>query len=65
MKFTVSTASDKNGHNDYDIEINTLEDLENLQKDYAIPAKEHLWKGPSLIVDFNSKTIVIYDYFIE
>ena len=65
MKFTISKSSDIFGYNDYDVEINTLEDLEKLQKDNAVPTEEGKWKNPSLIIDFNSKTIEIYNYYRE
>ena len=65
MKFTISKTSDIWGDNDYDVEINTLEDLEKLQKDNAVPTEEGNWKNPSLIIDFNNKTIEIYDNYRE
>lgn len=65
MKFTISKSSDMFGDYDYDVEINTLEDLEKLQKDNAVPTEEEDWKNPSLIIDFNSKTIEIYNYYRE
>ena len=65
MKFTVSKTSDMWSDNDYDVEINTLEDLEKLQKDNAIPTDKDNWKNPSLIINFNSKTIEIYDNYRE
>ena len=65
MKFTITKTSDFWGDNDYDVEINTLEDLEKLQKDNAVPTKEGNWKNPSLIIDFNSKTIEIYKNYRE
>ena len=65
MKFTVSESSDRRGDDDYDVEIHTLEDLEKLQKDNAIPTEERNWRNPSLIIDFNSKTIEIYNNYRE
>ena len=65
MKFTISKSSDTFGYKDYEAEINILEDLEKLQKDNAIPADNDNWKNPSLIIDFRSKTIEIYDYYRE
>ena len=65
MKFTISKSSDGWGDEDYDVEINTLEDLEKLQKDNAVPTEEGNWRNPSLIIDFNSKTIEIYNNYKE
>lgn len=65
MKFTISKSSDMFGDYDYDVEINTLEDLEKLQKDNAVPTEKYDWKNPSLIIDFNSKTIEIYNTYRE
>ena len=65
MKFTISKSSDIFGYKDYEVEINTLEDLEKLQKDNAVPTEEGDWKNPSLIIDFNSKTIEIYNNYRE
>lgn len=65
MKFTVSLSDDKVGEKDYEVEINTLDDLEKLQKDNAVPIEKYHWENPSLIIDFNSKTIEIYNFYRE
>lgn len=65
MRFTIRKSSDMWGDDNYDVEINTLEDLEKLQKDNAVPTEKRNWKNPSLIIDFNSKTIEIYNTYRE
>lgn len=53
MKFTITKTSD--WYFEKEIEINTLSDLEFLQKRY----------GSELIVDFKKKLIEIYDDYRE
>lgn len=65
MKFRLTKASE--WEFEEEVEINSLEDLENLQKLYTNckRASDYAWKKPKLIVDFNEKEITIYDYYIE
>ena len=64
MIFELSKSSDWS-EEVKDIEINTIDDLEKLQEEYAIPKNSDNWKNPSLIIDFKSKTIEIYDNYRE
>ena len=63
MKFVITKSSDL----DYkeEVEINTLDELKQLQEKYAIPEDDTCWKNPSLIIDFNDKSITVYDYYLE
>jgi len=47
------------------VEINTLEDLKELQDKYKIPDNIGNWENPPLIINFNNNTIEIYDYYKE
>lgn len=65
MEFRLLKASDW----DFDekVTINTLEDLKELQEKYQtekIPFSGN-WYNPSIIIDFNTKEIKIYDYYVE
>lgn len=63
MEFTLTKSSDC----DFEeiVEINTLEDLKELQDKYKIPDNPVNWTNPSLIINFNNHTIEIYDYYKE
>lgn len=65
MKFTVSKSTDVGGDNDYEVEIDSLDDLKKIQSDNAVPTEKYHWKNPPLIIDFNSKTIEIYNFYRE
>ena len=64
MIFKVTKASDWDFEEE-DVEINTLDELKQLQEKYAIPEDNTYWKNPSLIIDFNNKSITVYDYYLE
>lgn len=56
MKFRIEFASDWNwDEKERTVTINSLKELEALQKKY----------GHALIVDFEEKTILVYDDYIE
>ena len=55
MKFTISKSSDDWHDEDYEKEINTLEELEQFQRESKY----------RLIISFESKTIEIYDGYRE
>lgn len=63
MKFTLMKSSDWDFEET--VEINTLEDLKELQDKYKIPDNTETWKNPSLIINFNTHIIEIYDYYRE
>lgn len=63
MKFTLMKSSDWSFEET--IEINTLEDLKELQDKYKIPDNPEIWGNPSLIINFNTHIIEIYDYYRE
>ena len=55
MKFTISKSSDLYGDNDYEKEINSLEELKQFQ----------IESGHSIIVNFERNSIEIYDGYRE
>lgn len=55
MQFKLRKASDLFKDNQEDVDISTLEDLQELCLRY----------DQELIVDFRDNTIVVYDYFVE
>lgn len=63
MEFTLRKASDWDFEET--VEINTLEDLKELQEKYKIPDNPGIWENPSLIINFNTHIIEIYDYYRE
>lgn len=64
MIFKVRRVSDWNFEEE-EVEINTLDELKTLQKEYATPNDDSCWENPSLIIDFNEMTIDVYDHYIE
>lgn len=64
MIFKVTKSSDWSFEEE-EVEINTLDELKQLQEKYAIPEDNIYWKNPSLIIDFNDKSITVYDYYLE
>lgn len=68
MKFILKKASDISNVPEM-IEINSLEDLKNLQEDqhkkFNYKPSEEWMKDCSLIIDFFYNTITIYDDWIE
>lgn len=73
MKFKVLKAS--NDKFKREIEVNSLEDLKALQEYYHHPRPEEetidsiyssfLMEQPSLVIDFKTMTITVYDNFME
>jgi hypothetical protein len=65
MKFRLIKASDFEFEEE--VEINSLEDLIALQNKYTNceGASDYSWVNPSLVIDFNEREIIIYDYYIE
>ncbi len=65
MKFRLIKASDCEFEEE--VEINSLEDLESIQDLYTNceETNDWAWKEPKLVVDFNEREIIIYDYYIE
>ena len=72
MEFEMKRASrewsTKDDPKEY-VEINSLEDLEKLQKDLKTEMDKDPWTKErfygELIIDFINKTITFYDYWIE
>lgn len=69
MKFDVGRASDGLGFTPIEIvEINSIEDLNTIAEQYKgiNPENYNSWQGKhSLIINFESRTIIIYDDYIE
>ena len=65
MKFRLTKASEWEFEDE--VEINSLEDLENLQKLYTNceGANDCAWTNPSLVINFDEGDITIYDYYLE
>lgn len=63
MEFTLIKSSDLDFEET--VEINTLEDLKELQDKYKIPDNPGNWENPALIINFNNHIIEIYNYYRE
>lgn len=63
MEFTLIKSSDWDFEET--IEINTLEDLKELQDKYKVPDNPGIWENPALIINFNNHIIEIYNYYKE
>ena len=67
MKFKIHKVSD-----DYerDVEINSLEDLQNLEERFIQTSKGYFYSDAfappyDIIIDFEEREILVYDYYIE
>lgn len=69
MKFKLRKASDFHDESFREIDINTLDDLKNLQQSFRdkfdCDSADEWMKYCSLIIDFVCMEIVVYDYWIE
>lgn len=69
MKFTLVHAWDLLKEEAEEIEINSLEDLKEIQRRYCehFPDTKYVgsFKEPDLIIDFREMTITIYDDYME